>query len=77
MEAPTRAELDRFTAVLTGGSGTVHGLPPQLRYAIAGVAAYLTAAESGAPVTEQLSGNAVALWETLRAAAETPAGTVT
>ncbi|WP_030461975.1 hypothetical protein [Kitasatospora sp. NRRL B-11411] len=77
MEAPTRAELDRLTAVLTAGSGAVRGLPPQLGYAIAGVSAYLAAAETGAPVTEQLRGNALALWEILRAAAQTPAGTVT
>ncbi|MEU3498489.1 hypothetical protein [Kitasatospora cineracea] len=77
MEAPTRAELDRFTAVLTAGSGAVQGLPPQLKYAVAGVSAYLTAAETGSPATEQLRDNALALWEILRAAAETPVGTVT
>ncbi|MFE1316358.1 hypothetical protein [Kitasatospora phosalacinea] len=68
MEVPTRARLEHFTEALTAGTGAVEGLPPQLRYAIAGVSAYLAAVEEGAPATGHLHGNAVALWETLRAA---------
>ncbi|GLW55465.1 hypothetical protein [Kitasatospora phosalacinea] len=66
MEVPTRARLEHFTEALTAGTGAVEALPPQLRYAIAGVSAYLAAVEEGAPAAGHLHGNAVALWETLR-----------
>lgn len=75
VEALTRARLEHFAAVLTAGAGADQALPPQLRYAIAGVRAYLAAAEDGAPVADQLRGNAVALWEILGAAvAKAPTG---
>ncbi|MFF4342920.1 hypothetical protein ACFY00_23695 [Kitasatospora sp. NPDC001540] len=73
MEVPTRARLEHLTEVLTAGSGAVETLPPQLRYAITGVSAYLTALDEGAPATGHLHGNALALWETLRAAVDSPA----
>ncbi|WP_033260319.1 MULTISPECIES: hypothetical protein [Kitasatospora] len=69
VECPTRAQLQELTDALTGGTGAVPALPPQLRYAIAGVSAYLAAVEDGTPATGQLRGNAVALWATLRAVA--------
>ncbi|GLW72891.1 hypothetical protein Kpho02_51900 [Kitasatospora phosalacinea] len=73
MEVPTRARLEQLTEALTAGCGAVEALPPQLRYAVTGVSAYLTAVEEGAPVTGHLRGNALALWETLRAAVDSPA----
>ncbi|MFD7736494.1 hypothetical protein ACFV6F_39725 [Kitasatospora phosalacinea] len=73
VELPTRARLERFTEALTAGTGAVEALPPQLRYAIAGVGAYLAAVEEGAPSTGHLHGNAVALWDILCEAAASPA----
>ncbi|MFC8720406.1 hypothetical protein [Kitasatospora sp. NPDC057198] len=73
MEVPTRARLEHLVEVLTAGTGAVDALPPQLRYAVAGVRAYLAAAAEGAPATGQLLGHAAALWETLCAAADTAA----
>ncbi|MGW4806331.1 hypothetical protein [Kitasatospora sp. NPDC004272] len=74
VDFPTRARLEQFTEVLTAGTGAVEALPPQLRYAITGVGAYLAALEEGAPAAGHLHGNAVALWDTLCVAVGSPAG---